>query len=474
MGAGGGRFGKLFSDEEHLALGDPGRNALRELARRLVLTQNTSTQNLWLPAGYTYLGQFIDHDITFDPTSKLDRDNDPAALRNFRTPRFDLDSLYGAGPLDQPFLYDSDADSVRGRKTLRGLKLLVGHNTVDGTTVDDLPRNDQNRALVGDPRNDENIIVSQLQLLFIHFHNKVVDRLLDSHRRISFDDALDQVQRTVQWHYQWIVVHDFLPKVVGKDMARSVLRPGRKGAAPTVHRKFYDWKDTPYMPVEFSGAAYRFGHSMVRPNYVMRDMDRPVSVFGPARRAMRHAPSQDLSGRRRLPPELEIRWENFFKTTPVQPVNVSMLIDPYLAPTLRRVPPTGKPLALLNLMRGVRLELPAGRDVATKMDAPPLSADHLLKPLEGMDEAITAKVLERTPLWYYVLCEANSPAGSHGYHLGPVGGRIVAEVLVGLLQGDESSYLSVKPTWKPELPSARKDDFTMADLVRYAQGKTPL
>ena len=168
-----------------------------------------------------------------------------------------------------------------------------------GDTVDDLPRNDQNRALVGDPRNDENIIVSQLQLLFIHFHNKVVDRLLDSRpdasarRRVGPGAANGAMALPVDRRTR-------LP-AQGRRQGHGAIGASprrRKGAAPTVHRKFYDWKDTPYMPVEFSGAAYRFGHSMVRPNYVMRDMDRPVSVFGPARRAMRHAPSQDLSGRR--------------------------------------------------------------------------------------------------------------------------------------------------------------------------------
>jgi hypothetical protein len=438
-----------------------------ELERRLIRTPKHSTGNPWVPAGYTYLGQFIDHDITFDPTSRLDRDNEPTRLVNFRTPRFDLDSLYGHGPLDQPYLYDGDPPR-RGMKKLRGVKLLVGSSEMDGAKVDDLPRNAQHRALIGDPRNDENVIVSQLQLLFIHFHNKVIDHLLDTQPGLSREELFDEAQRLVRWHYQWIVVHDFLPKIVGRKMAESVLRPGVRGAAPTVHRKFFDFGDKPFMPVEFSAAAYRFGHSMVRDNYVLNDGTDAVSLFGPAPRRAR-----SLVGRRPLRPDLVIEWEHFFDTKG-PPVNSSMRIDPFLAAPLRHVPPTGRALAALNLERGVRLKLPAGRAVAKKMHHEPLTREQLLEPLQeplhGIDKEIGDALLHATPLWYYVLCEAASSLGLNGLRLGPVGGRIVAEVLVGLLEGDPQSCLHKRPPWKPELPSATDGDFTMPDLVRFAQG----
>jgi hypothetical protein len=103
-----------------------------------------------LPAAYTYLGQFVDHDITFDPTSLQQQVNDPDALTDFRTPRYDLDSLYGRGPDDSPYLYEWTDPRFRG------IKLLAGRNPdadVDGTplTRQDLPRNEQGRALIGDP-----------------------------------------------------------------------------------------------------------------------------------------------------------------------------------------------------------------------------------------------------------------------------------------------------------------------------------
>jgi hypothetical protein len=469
----GGFFGAIFTrrDRRSLRLGDPGTPVINALARELIRTTSFSTGNRRVPAGYTYLGQFIDHDITFDPTSKLDRDTDPTTLRNFRTPRLDLDSLYGTGPLDQPFLYDWDEESVGGVKPLRGAKLLVGSSRRAGRTVDDLPRNEQNRALIGDPRNDENIIVSQLHLLFIHFHNRIVDRVVAGDPGASRDDAFDEAQQLVRWHYQWVAMNDFLPRIVGEKMAHSVLTPGAPGTAPTVHLKFFKFeKQKPYMPVEFSGAAYRFGHSMVRDNYVLNDRADAVSVFAPGRRRK----PETLIGRRRLPPELAIEWKHFFDTTPTIP-NRSMRIDPFLSPALRHVPPKGRPLAQLNLDRGVFLKLPAGLAVAERMDEPRLTDDQLIAPLPRFaeDGAIRRALLDATPLWYYVLCEASSAAGLNGLRLGPVGGRIVAEVLVGLLEGDNSSYLNAKQPWQPELPKAG-DDFTMADLVRYAQGETDL
>ena len=131
-----------------------------------------SHENPRIPAGYTYLGQFIDHDITFDPMSVLQKHNDPDALVDFRTPRFDLDSLYGSGPSDDPFLYESNRPARAASRCSS-----ASTRPTPSSSRDDLPRNQQGRALIGDPRNDENIIVSQLHLLFIRFHNNVVDRV---------------------------------------------------------------------------------------------------------------------------------------------------------------------------------------------------------------------------------------------------------------------------------------------------------
>jgi heme peroxidase len=448
---GNSRFGRLFPDETR---GDPGSAALEELIRRLVQNRQSSTSNRRIPAGYTYLGQFIDHDITFDPTSRLDRDNVPDALPNFRTPRFDLDSLYGTGPKDQPFLYDWSSPSP-------GVKLLVGCNSEAGKVFADLPRNQAGRALVGDPRNDENLITAQLHLLFIQFHNRVVDRVQDTEPRLVGTELFEEAQRIVRWHYQWIVVHDFLPMIVGTEMRDRVLRAvvDQDSGEP----RLFNPQGQPFMPVEFSGAAFRFGHSMVRDNYVINDTAHVVAVF----RSAGQPEAEDLGGFRRLPARLQVKWEFFFGLEGRPPVNRSMRIDPFLARQLSHLPPDGAALASLNLRRGVALELPAGLAVADKVGAEPLDPEQLLAPLNGIDSRLGDALLDATPLWYYILCEAMFR--HRGLQLGPVGGRIVAEVLLGLLQADPESYLRKDPGWRPELPRGHDHSFTMADLVRFAQ-----
>src|SRR6266566_6701346 len=214
-----GPFGRMFRNLPFVALD---RNALIALGRTMQEQPGVAADNPRIPAAYTYLGQFIDHDITFDPTSQLQGFNDPDALEDFRTPRYDLDSLYGRGPTDSPYLFEwTDLG-------FRGIKLLAGRNPDtdwDGTplTRQDLPRNEQGRALIGDPRNDENIIVSQLQLAFIKLHDRVVDRVKSS-TGLTGGALLEEAQRRVRWHYQWMVVHDFLPRVCGPEIVASILK----------------------------------------------------------------------------------------------------------------------------------------------------------------------------------------------------------------------------------------------------------
>jgi hypothetical protein len=437
-GSRGGRFGRMFASLPSAALSS---DTIAELTTALTDVAGTSLESTRVTAGYTYLGQFVDHDITFDPTPKLQRESDSRALVNFRTPRFDLDSLYGSGRADQPFLYDW---SWRKHP---GVKLLVGHYP-DATSLAkvDLPRNEQERALIGDARNDENLVIAQLHLLFIHFHNRVVDHVVRANPRVGTIALFEEAQRVVRWHYQWIVTHDFLPQIIG-DVA-----PFERG--------LYTWHDQPFMPVEFSGAAFRFGHSMVREDYTLNDGPN-VSIFGRS--------GDDLRGFRRLPAALEVEWKNFFRTSGTSPQN-SMRIDTRLAEALSHVPPDGAPLAWLNLQRGRALGLPAGPDVARAMDEAPLGEADLLAPWgDRIGDETCETLLHATPLWYYILREAEVRGGG-GQHLGPVGGRIVAEVLLGLLEADPNSYLRRWPTWQPELPRAHDASFTMADLVRFTLG----
>jgi hypothetical protein len=434
-------------------------------------------ENPVIPSGYTYLGQFLDHDITFDPASSLERQNDPAALVDFRTPRFDLDSVYGRGPADQPYLYEQEGEFA-------GVKLALGKmvSTSPERQGPDLPRFGE-RALTGDPRNDENLIVSQLHVVFLLFHNKMVEK--KKGEGLRGPTLFLAAQQAVRWHYQWVVLHDFLPRIIGGKLADGralvkVLLESRGSelwgktsmghAAPNL--RFYRPRRDAFIPVEFAGAAYRFGHSMVRPSYFFNDFVKQAT--GGNRTPIFNAdtnPLANMNGFRTLPPEWGFQWKFFFDLPGAgrkgQP---SYRIDTEIVNPLGALPgfPSGDPanpnsLAARNLLRGRALGLPSGQDVARAMGVKPLS-DADLYDGKGLAADVVAKLKGRAPLWYYVLREAEQVA--KGEHLGPVGGRIVAEVFVGLLYHDSGSFLRSSPHWTPEL--AQKGEFGMAELLAFA------
>ncbi|HEX5895986.1 MAG TPA: heme peroxidase family protein [Thermoleophilaceae bacterium] len=455
-----GRFGQLFPGLLPCELSD---GAIDEIVAWMGDKTRSRAANPRIPAGFTYLGQFIDHDITFDPTTTLNANVDAEFLINFRTPRFDLDSVYGAGRVVQPFLYDWKSEP-------EGVSLLTGRSGDD--QVEDLPRNSQGRALIGDPRNDETAIIAQLHLLFIRFHNAVVERLVDAGRRRKANDLFEAAQKLVRWHYQWIVVHEFLPAVVGEAIADDVISSPADGSAPEVALKFFDWRRHPFIPVEFSGAAYRFGHSMVRRAYGVK---RPAPGAGVTAAIEQSLPIfPDLAGFRPLSDGVIVEWERLFAVdgAPLSP-QVSLMVDTSIASPLFELPDEARDQASLprrNLERGRRLGLPSGQDIAAVMHEPPLTEDELelAKLPKSRDELKAA-----APLWYYLLCETARAVDPQdrprpGTHLGPVGGRIVAEVLVGLLAGDRNSYLHSDPPWQPR-ELGTDGSFTMADFIKIAQ-----
>jgi hypothetical protein len=498
-----GRFGRMFRE---LPVFEHRPESLRRLAERMIVEPEPQKpagaededENPKIPAGYTYLGQFVDHDITFDPASSLQRQNDPDALHNFRTPRFDLDCIYGRGPADQPYLYRNGPEpvplnGVRG-VDLRGLQFLLGRDVGEG--IPDLPRNDEERALIGDPRNDENNIVSQLHSVFLRFHNRVVEHVAKD-TVLRGDDLFKEAQRLVRWHYQWVVVYDFLRRIVGADIVADVLREetyrigGMAGEEKKIRRPhllFYRYEREPFIPIEFSVAAYRFGHSMVRPSYFINDFvkeqresntpDEPrIPIFSDDL-----DPLANLNGFRELPDQWGFQWEFFYEMSDVDgeervKPQLSYKIDAELVDPLGKLPESiasdVRSLAERNLLRGLRLGLPSGQSVARAMGIEPLTDEQL----ELGDLTRDAGDLrEHAPLWYYILKEAEELGGS--VRLGPVGGRIVAEVFVGLLAGDPLSFLNVEPSWRPGPPFAsehpkppfsdEESTFGMPDLVRFA------
>lgn len=444
-----GRFGRMFRLSPYV----PDADRIARIADRMLEGtaghDGAKLDNPCVPAGYTYLGQFIDHDLTFDPVSLLTRQNDPDALTDFRSPRFDLDCLYGRGPADDPFLYDKSP----GREDM----FLIGRNDEDAD--DDLPRNIQKTALIGDPRNDENIFVSQLHLTMLKFHNAVVAHVRDNPgvKRDS-ETTFEAVQRIVRWHYQWIVVHDYLRRTVGQAMLDEVLDV--QDGIPRLNLRHYTVRTTePYMPVEFSVAAFRFGHSQIRQRYSLNSLVRDKPVFCPG--SVAENPLGHFGGFRALPGFWTVEWRRFFDVAGEGDgeLQFSRRIDTMLADPLRQLPTEigGNRPSLIdrNLTRGAQLSLPSGQTVAEAMEAPVLTDAELALPDGGP-----------APLWYYVLREASVKAD--GMHLGPVGGRLVAEVFLGLLAKDPSSYLRQDPRWTPFLPSRTPNQFAMPDLIAFA------
>jgi Animal haem peroxidase len=474
-----GRFGRMFRTLPRAQFNE---EALKKLADAMVADKDPATpetanprddeENTGISAGYTYLGQFIDHDITFDPASFLQKENDPDSLEDFRTPRFDLDNVYGRGPDDQPYLYESD-----GKKLLLSARALTGSGF--DSNVRDLARNqpipsDKNapkRAIIGDPRNDENVIVSQVQGIFIRFHN----RMAGLHPGKSFAE----IQRLVRWHYQWMIVHDFLPTIIGQEMVNSIFPDP---ARPPV-LEFFQWHIRPYMPVEFSVAAYRFGHSMVRPIYRLNTTlpDR-FDIFS-------MDPATSLTGFREFPKEWAIDWRLFFdfgnnaNQFSKERIQPAYKIDTSLVNPLKNLPESIATkihnLARRNLERGNSMRLPTGQDVAKAMRVPVIPDDKLKvgkansdgqkdnKKLTDIDPSFAGKA----PLWYYVLAEAQQVFKDNDtpIRLGPVGGRIVGEVFFGLLIGDSHSYLSQDPHWHPEDKFLRNGQFHFTELISQAK-----
>jgi Animal haem peroxidase len=485
-----GRFGRMFRQLRPAQFGKndvENGNNLKALGDAMSASFDSpfdgfDPEESGIPALYTYFGQFIDHDITFDPASSLQKQNDPNGLIDFRTPAFDLDNVYGRGPDDQPYMYDG-----------KGGFLLGDSLTGGDPKATDLPRNVLGRALIGDPRNDENSIVSQLQGIFHRFHNRML-----ADRGLLFADT----QRLVRFHYQHVVMNDFLPRIVHS----SVLTTLKSDELYDPNKiQFFEPKKFPFMPVEFSVAAYRLGHSMVRPGYRLNDNgEKPLPIFPVPSQGL----NEGLTGFEPMRPSRGIDWGRFVDldiraydggdAEKKKRLQFAYRIDTSLVNPLHELPPSvasdpPASLAERNLLRGWRLGLPSGQAVARAMKVNVLKDNEILigkavdKPDKG-DEPIPISSPSlppifkgNCPLWTYILAEAMLfkeevviPVKENEARptikittprLGPVGGRIVAEVFLGLLAGDKTSYLNLDPTFSPG------NAYGLKDLVAYALGK---
>ncbi|QNI32829.1 peroxidase [Alloacidobacterium dinghuense] len=359
-------------------------------------------------AGWPIFGQFVAHDITAD-RSILRSHTQTAELRNARSPQLNLECLYGDGPTGHPFLYRRDDPA----------KFLLGLDEAD------LQRNSEGIAIISDPRNDSHMLMSQLHLAMLKAHNAFVDeaRLAG----VANDRVFEEAARQMRCHYQWIVLNEFLPTLVGRSLADEVLREG-----PQWFRSSHG----AFIPLEFADAAYRYGHSQIRHRYQLNLHSDPIPLF------------PDLLGFREVPRQRTVDWRLFFDAPGSTSAQRSKKIDGKLVRALIKLPVavTGEceiedyhSLAVRDLQRGQGVGLPSGEAVARHIGIAPLNAEQVgLAPMGWRGE---------TPLWYYVLREADVCTGGH--RLGPVGGLIVAEVLIALIDADATSFRRSHEEWRP-------------------------
>lgn len=476
--AGPGVFGRMFPNVTPFR---PADAALSALADSMVETEgdDPAGDHPDLPAGFTYLGQFIDHDITFDKTVGLPTIEDPATIQQARTPNLDLDSLYGFGPGSEV-----DGDMFAGAAGAEVFKLgKTRRGGADPSVPPDFPNDlrrrsapDDKGAIIPDPRNDENLIVAQTHLAFLKFHNKLVAILPPT--AAGERSLFERAREMVTWHYQWIVLHDFVKRLVRADVFDDVLSNGRK------HYRFEDVADRrPFMPIEFSVAAYRIGHSMIRSVYDYNRVFNPSEIPASLGLLFRFS---GAAGDVPVPSDWIIDWRRFFEVGDFGGVgnfnglNHARKLDTRIADPLKeldvfkRVDNPPPSLAERNLLRGSRLGLPTGQEVAELLGVEsPLEPDEIAAGNSG--EVVRENGFDtQTPLWFYILKEAE--VRERGERLGEVGSRIVVEVFLGLLQGDPGSFMN--NGWGPSVsntfPREDPDNVTMADLLLFVNEISPI
>jgi hypothetical protein len=545
--------------DDLLQVGDDTVKALDALGVAMVdQPNNENNPDSKLPPIFTYWSQFIDHeltartdrttetsDITVDvPALKpVQRDTVERDLLNRRTPAIELDCVYGDGP---PGRYGKKARRAAGRNLRLARKLRDGAKMRVGTAEvvppgnisagavpppsndlhRDLPRigalldlgvvhpedfpkdlrdtkTFRQRAFIGDPRNDENLVVAQFHTALLRFHNAVVDwlRFKDPrHEQRTEEELFEDARRIVRWTFQWLTVNQFLKTLLQPDVVDKVIQE----RAPLYHERFKQVHE-PFMPVEFSVACYRFGHSMIRNaydynrNFGRKPDDSKGFIIASASLNLLFvftgkspAPFDPSGGTTAPPPQVLphnwiIEWNRFDGTDPrdqsvlpgqngtpdqIVPARFARKIDTHLAPTLGILPNEGnelvedatpdeqtrlkellKHLARRNLRRGYQLSLPTGQALARAVGVEALSDDELRQgSSENVVQALTqGNFFGRTPLWFYVLKEAEVRAG--GERLGALGSRIVAETIIGVLLADPESYLAQSPHWDPAEPT---------------------
>jgi len=410
-------------------------------------------------AGMTFFGQFVDHDITLDATIAIGQRIDPRSIRNVRTPALDLDCVYGDGMEASPHLYHPEHKGF----------LLFGN----ADNPFDLARNSHGTALIGDFRNDENGVLSQLQGAFIALHNicmsgamatSDLNSVMGGIRTAAIDNHVTEktsrfeaARRAVRLHYQWLVIHDLLPAFVDAKVLQNVIDKLSHGDLPAPFKA-----DSPIVPIEFSGAAYRFGHATVRNRYTINTTIGDVGLFDEAFRGF-------MKRKKKFNVEFKCLFDvpgrnTFDKARPVGRSLPSSIFElPFIEDGLEidgiELPLSeARKLPHRNIFRDrFALELASGQQMAAKMGVPAIPA-----PKELTDHGI-----DKTPLWYYCLQEAESFSGK----LGPVGGTIVATTILRLLYFDDESLICSAPDFKPwqALGATKDGEYSMGHMLAFVE-----
>jgi hypothetical protein len=432
-----GRYMRMFPELPALGIEPELLRAIGRAGGLSDATNGRSRDARTIAAGRPVFGQYLAHDLTAD-RSPVTHHDDAELLTNVRSARLDLEHLYGEGPIGNPYLYSRN-DPAR-------LLLAPSGPGQD----DDLPRNPEGIALAGDPRQDVHVLISQMHVAMIRAHNRMVDRLRED--GVPDAELFDEARRALTWHYQYVMLHDYLPEMIGEERAARLLEQGPRCFSPD---------GAVAIPLEFADAAYRFGHSQMRDRYQLQP-------GGPAHKLM-----PDLIGFRPTPADRVVHWPLLLDAPGQPPAQRARAIDGCLPNSLIHLPVdiTGTlddddqaSLAVRDLLRGTATGLPSGEAVARHVAEAPLAPEEVgLADLGWPGE---------TPLWYYLLREA--AVREDGERLGPVGSLIVGEVLLGVVDGDPSSQRSVDPGWRPSLPSRQPGRFTLTDLLAPARGEPPM
>ena len=425
-------FGVLFEREpdqpDDFVLGLLGRSggAMQDTAR----VAQTADRDAPIPAGFTFFGQFLDHEITLmslPPT--LGQPQDLDTVVNLRTPKLDLDTVFGKGPADPDSAKFYDPTTLKLRLAATGRDIVRAD---DGAT--------QATRLIPDSRNDQTVILVQLHVLFMKLYNRFIDEIggrpQDIHRHT-------QARKLTVQHFQHLVLTDYLPRIVGQEAVDAARARGASRYAAMVER----FPLKLIIPVEFSFAAFRFGHSQLRDTYRMNELTVRLLFSGEPTPGL---PTIDLSGNQPVTLELIIDWNFFFEVAeldnraPPANRNVSRKFDTFVSPSMLRLRPpaiTNLPVSLAerNLRRGRAFKLPSGQSIARALSIAAVGDLNIPSEVIAAQEALRADdpqlvdIRERTPLWYYVLREAELTGGNR---LAGVGAWIVAETIVGLLLND--------------------------------------